>query len=58
LLIPGVREAFGMCIPTPSDLAIAAASSLIPLFLLEALKLGMAKFGKGATASDLRAPPP
>ncbi|MEM2226905.1 MAG: cation-translocating P-type ATPase [Candidatus Bathyarchaeia archaeon] len=46
LLIPAVREAFGMCIPTTSDIAIAAASSLLPLFLLEALKLAMRR-GKG-----------
>ena len=55
LLIPAVREAFGMCVPTPSDVAIAAASSLLPLFLLEALKLALAKRSKGAPHGARRA---
>lgn len=51
LLIPAVREAFGMCLPTASDVILAAALSLLPLALLEALKLAVAKRGKWTTGS-------
>lgn len=43
LFIPAVREAFGITIPTLSDMIIAASLSFMPLVLLEALKLTLKK---------------
>jgi len=43
LLLPQMREAFGMVVPTTSDIVLAAALSVFPLIVLEALKLGLAR---------------
>ncbi|MEM4245719.1 MAG: cation-translocating P-type ATPase [Candidatus Bathyarchaeia archaeon] len=39
LALPGVREAFGVILPTPDDIVLATALSLIPFAMLELLKL-------------------
>jgi len=39
LLIPQMRDAFGVVMPTLGDLALAASLSIFPLILLEVLKL-------------------
>jgi Ca2+-transporting ATPase len=41
LLIPMVRDAFGIVMPTLSDIILAAGLSVFPLILLEALKSGL-----------------
>jgi Ca2+-transporting ATPase len=43
LFIPAVREAFGVTIPTLSDIVVAASLSFMPIILLESLKLILKK---------------
>jgi Ca2+-transporting ATPase len=43
LLLPQMRDAFGMVIPTMNDIVLAAALSIFPLVILEVLKLGLAR---------------
>jgi Ca2+-transporting ATPase len=43
LFLPSMREAFGVAMPTPSDIALATGLSLLPLTLLEILKLTLIK---------------
>jgi len=43
LLVPSMRDAFGLAMPTPSDIALATSLSLLPLILLEILKLTLIK---------------
>ncbi|MEM3380608.1 MAG: cation-translocating P-type ATPase [Candidatus Bathyarchaeia archaeon] len=43
LLLPQVREAFEIVIPTLSDIILAATLSILPLALIEILKFGLVK---------------
>ena len=43
ILIPGIRDAFGVAMPTISDITLAAIVSLLPLILLEVLKATLIK---------------
>lgn len=43
LLLPSMREAFGVAMPTPLDIALATGLSLLPLTILEILKLTLIK---------------